>query len=82
MDTPLGKLKVWSKHDVDSPSDYPGVYIDLVRANGEEELLACVEYESTNSCLQTCVYGDALSDYPTDIVEHINVNGSREIGVL
>lgn len=74
MDTPLGRLKVWSKHDVDSSSDYPGVYIDLVRANGEEDLLACVEYESTNGYLQTCVYGDTLNDSPTDIVEHVNVD--------
>ena len=72
IDTPLGKIKVYAKTNADDPSDFPGVYVDLVK---EDELiqLACVEYESVYKKLQTCVYGDGLDDAPTVVVTHTNL---------
>jgi len=72
IETPLGKLKVWAKHEKDTAEDFPGVYIDLVR-DDENILLACIEYDSCGEELQTCVYGDVLDDSPTDIVKHYNL---------
>ena len=69
IDTPLGKLKVWAKHDTDNPEDFPGVYVDLVQDGRDPELLACVEYDSVTECLQTCVYQPEL-DEPTALVVH------------
>ena len=69
IDTPLGKLKVYAKHDSDSAEDYPGVFIDLV-TNTEDICLACVEYESVDKIIQTCVYGDVFEETPTEIIKH------------
>ncbi len=71
VETPLGLLRVWAKHDVDLSLDFPGVYVDLVREGEEDVCLACVEYESVNKEIQTCVYGDARTEDPTDVVVHI-----------
>lgn len=65
IDTPLGRLKVWAKHEIDSPKDFPGVYIDLMTLAGPE-ILACVEYDSCHKHLQTCVYRPC-EDSPTHV---------------
>ena len=68
--TPLGKLRVWAKHTSDDPDDFPGVYVDLVSKDSEYgELLACVEYDSIEKGLQTCVY-QPYQDEPASIVRH------------
>lgn len=77
IDTPLGKLRVWAKHETDCSADYPGVYIDLVGGDGEcDEMLACVEYNSADKILQTCVYQPGM-DEPVSIVKH---DGEFEYG--
>lgn len=68
IETPLGKLKVWAKHDIDCATDFPGVYVDLVREGKGDELLACVEYIPYGDYLQTCVYQPGV-EYP-DIIIH------------
>ena len=46
IETPLGKLEVYAKHDKsDCVEDYPGVFIDFVREDGATVVLACVEYD-------------------------------------
>ena len=77
VDTPMGKLRACAKADFgkkpgdmmsqDCTDDFPGIYVDLVREGRDDELLACVEYESCDKKLQTCVYGDLLSDAPTHV---------------
>lgn len=70
IDTPLGKLRVWAKHETDTADDFPGVYIDLVGSdNGCDDMLACVEYDSVDGNLQTCVYQPGM-DEPVSIVKH------------
>jgi hypothetical protein len=69
IDTPLGQLKVWAKHETDNAEDFPGVFIDLVCEDGAEDMLACVEYESVGGVLQTCVYQPGI-DEPVSIVRH------------
>ena len=75
VETPLGKLEVYAKHDKsDCAEDYPGVYIDYVRKDGATVVLACVEYDPSKEVLQTVVYGDCASDEPTEVVEHCNTD--------
>lgn len=75
IETPLGKLEVYAKHDKsDCAEDYPGVFIDFVREDGATVVLACVEYDPDKDLLQTVVYGDCASDEPTAIVEHYNTD--------
>lgn len=75
VETPLGKLEVYAKHDnSDCATDYPGVYIDYVRKDGATVALACVEYDPCKDLLQSVVYGDCVSDEPTEVVEHYNTN--------
>lgn len=69
IETPIGKLKVYAKHNVDSPEDYPGVYIDLVREDGGLDMLACVEYDSCREQLQTCVYQPG-TDESCELIVH------------
>lgn len=79
VDTPLGKLKVYAKQEDDVPENFPGVYIDLIRAESNDAvLLACVEYESAKQVIQTCVYGDGLTDEPTNVVEHQNLTEQED----
>ena len=69
VDTPLGRLKVWAKHDgTDCAEDYPGVYIDLVKDGEPDVLLACIEYDSCDKELQASVYGITSNDSPTNII--------------
>ena len=57
VDTPLGTLHVYAKHSItDSPADYPGVYVDLVRHGRDPEMLACVEYDSRDETMLTTAY--------------------------
>ena len=69
VDTPLGKLKVWAKHETDTPEDFPGVYVDLARKGKADDLLSCIEYDSCNDRLQTCVYQPG-HDEPCELVIH------------
>lgn len=72
VETPLGKLRIWAKHETDTPEDFPGVYVDIIHnVNGEEEsdLLCCVEYDSCQHRLQTCVY-DIGCDDPLEVVKY------------
>lgn len=56
IETPLGKLEVYAKHDKsDCAEDYPGVFIDFVREDGATVVLACVEYDPDKDLLQTVV---------------------------
>lgn len=66
IDTPLGKLRVYAKHDKDNPSDFPGVFIDSVKEGEDDICLACVEYDSVAKGIYAHVYGDIYADYPTD----------------
>lgn len=72
IDTPLGKLKVYSKHEKDCPVDFPGVFVDLVRDGDEDVMIACVDFDSCEQNLLTTIYGQLYSDTPTDI-RHIDV---------
>lgn len=77
VDTPLGKLKVYAKHDTDTPADYPGLFVDLVTpAYPEGDMLACVEYDSSDKLLQTCVYQPGF-DSPVEVVKHKKPNQAR-----
>ena len=69
IDTPLGVLRVWAKHDVDNPRDFPGVFIDLVKPDGDE-MLACVEYETCDDEIQTCVYNIGEDD-PVAVIKQV-----------
>lgn len=73
IDTPLGKLKVWAKHEVDSAEDFPGVFVDFVDEKNGDVMLACVEYDSSNKGIYTRVYGDVLDEAPTESVYHENL---------
>lgn len=70
INTPLGNLKVWAKHDSDTPEDYPGVFIDFVNEKNGDTLLSCVEYDHLGGGIYTRVYGDADNDAPTDSIFH------------
>lgn len=73
--TPMGDLVAYAKHDKsDCAEDYPGVYIDFVRKDGESALLVCVEFDPQKDLLQTVVYGDCAQDEPTEVVEYCNTD--------
>lgn len=77
VDTPLGKLKVYAKHRTDTPDDYPGVFVDFVTpACPEGDMLTCVEYDSSDKLLQTCVYQPGF-DSPVEVVKHKKPNQAR-----
>lgn len=69
--TPLGKLRVYAKHDVDCAEDYPGVYIELIKNETDKygEALCCIEYDSCNERLQTIVY-QPYNDEPVELIVH------------
>lgn len=73
IDTPLGKIKVYAKHQKDTPNEYPGVFVDFIDNEGELITLACTEYDSLHGTIQTCVYGDGNDDSPTNVVQHQNL---------
>lgn len=77
VDTPLGTLHVYAKHSiVDSPADYPGVYIDLIRDGHDPEMLACVEYDSGDETMLTTAY-DIGRDEPIFAYHH-DLSGDEE----
>lgn len=70
VETPMGILRVYAKHDSDTPEDYPGVYIDLVIPGTERvasDLVCTVEYDSGNQRIQTVAY-NAEMDAPVEVV--------------
>ena len=67
--TPLGDLHVHAKYDTDNATDYPGVYVDLVRDGHEDEMLACVEFDSNEGDLLTTAY-DTGDDQPKCYYHH------------
>lgn len=80
VDTPLGTLHVYAKHSItDSPADYPGVYVDLVRNGHDPEMLACVEYDSGDGTMLTTAY-DIGCDDPIFIHHHDLNDGEDEDG--
>lgn len=80
VDTPLGTLHVYAKHSItDSPADYPGVYVDLVRNGHDPETLACVEYDSGDGTMLTTAY-DIGCDDPIFIHHHDLNDGEDEDG--
>lgn len=79
VDTPLGTLHVYAKHSItDSPADYPGVYVDLVRSGRDPEMLACVEYDSGDGTMLTTSY-DVGRDDPV-FAHHNNLADGEEDG--
>lgn len=77
VETPLGKLRVHAKHEVDIQDDYPGVYVDLVSPGCPEEMLVCVEFNySDPNEIMTTVYQPGL-DEPCEIVHHVMPNLAR-----
>lgn len=79
VDTPLGTLHVYAKHSItDSPADYPGVYVDLVRNGRDPEMLACVEYDSSDSTMLTTAY-DIGCDEPI-FAHHHDLNEDEDEG--
>lgn len=80
VDTTLGTLHVYAKHSItDSPADYPGVYVDLVRNGHDPEMLACVEYDSGDGTMLTTAY-DIGCDDPVFIHHHDLNDGEDEDG--
>ena len=74
VETPLGKLHVWAKQERDCADNFPGVYIDYIAPDGNEAILSCVEYESNDELIQTCVY-EVHDDAPRVLFRHsINEN--------
>lgn len=70
VETPAGLLRVQAKTDNDDPSDYPGVYIDLINSTFRDDgLLACVEFDSCAEQIQTCVYNPNM-DEPVFVHRH------------
>ena len=69
VDTPVGKLHVYAKHNVDSPEDFPGVFIDICREGELGDILVCTEWESCDKRLQSCVY-EAGRDEPVFVFHH------------
>ena len=62
---PLGELHIQAKHGSgDILTDYPGVYVDLIREGRDPEMIACVEYDSHDGRMLTTVY-DIGHDEPT-----------------
>lgn len=79
VDTPLGTLHVYAKHSItDLPADYPGVYVDLVRIGRDPEMLACVEYDSSDGTMLTTSY-DIGRDDPV-FAHHNNLADDEEGG--
>lgn len=70
--TPKGDLRVWAKMAVDDPTDYPGVYIDIInpQGDGNDDLLCCVEYDTLADGIYARVYADG--DEPTDSIRFEN----------
>lgn len=68
VETPLGKLHISAKSNVDCVDGYPGVYVNLL-TGGEDVLIACVEYDSVAEDLLTTVY-DRDKEEPVSAHHH------------
>ena len=62
IDTPIGKLKVYAKHEKDCPADFPGVFVDLVRDGKEDVVIPCIEFESCEGNLMATIYVQLYND--------------------
>lgn len=84
VNTPLGRLKVWAKQDIDNPEDYPGVFVDYIDKDGKDIRLCCTEYDSVNKAIYTHVYGEGNSEFPTDSIRYNNLwhFDRKELGKL
>lgn len=52
VNTPIGKLLIRAKSEDDASEEYPGVYIDFVAHNSDEQVsLACVEYSPSEDAI-------------------------------
>lgn len=50
--TPIGKLRIRAKSEDDANEEYPGVYVDFIAHNSNEEVsLACVEYSPSDDTI-------------------------------
>lgn len=59
VNTPIGKLLIRAKSEDDANDDYPGVYIDFIDHNSNEQVsLACVEYSPSDDAIAMDVYHD------------------------
>lgn len=75
--TPLGELHIQAKHGGgDILTDYPGVYVDLIREGRDPEMIACVEYDSHDGRMLTTVY-DIGHDEPT-VIHHYDLDEEEE----
>ena len=63
----------------DHKDSYPGIFVDLVHADGERTMLSCIEYDSSENRLQAVSYGNAYSDEPTEITKFDHVYSDSEI---
>lgn len=78
--TPLGELRIQAKHGGgDILTDYPGVYVDLIREGRDPEMIACVEYDSGDGTMLTTAY-DTGCDDPIFIHHHDLNDGEDEDG--
>lgn len=69
IDTPLGKLKVWSSQ-TDNTEDFSGVNISFVGGNEDEFLLTCIKYDPLLKGICTLIYGEEDKSTPTDQILH------------
>lgn len=77
VDTPLGAMHIFAKHESkDVMTDYPGVYVDLVRKGHGAEMLACIEYDSSDGRMLATVY-DIGHDEPT-VIHHYDLDEEEE----
>lgn len=63
--TPKGDLRVQAKTPIDTPDDYPGVWVYMDSPDGED-CLCCVEYDSTADGIYARVYAEG--DEPSDSI--------------
>lgn len=77
VETPLGQLHVYAKHQKDCPADFPGVFVELMADKCTDGvLLSCTEYDPCEARLQTCVYDydpedPQDADEPVAVVSHV-----------
>lgn len=75
--TPLGDLHVQAKHGGgDILTDYPGVYVDLIREGRDPEMIACVEYDSHDGRMLTTAY-DIGHDEPV-LYHHYDIDDEED----
>lgn len=78
--TPIGNLRVYAKHDIDNPADYPGVWVEFISPYTKESVgLVCVEYcpgeeDCQNGYIALRSYKDAEIDEPYDNITFENLD--------